>query len=80
MPRPITIAIATMGLIALMFWLGMGATGKDAAVVSNPLKSEYALTSPNLPLFEEHFLRLGTIDHGVTSGFNIPPVPLDDDR
>jgi hypothetical protein len=28
MRRPITIAIATMGLIALMFWLGMGATGK----------------------------------------------------
>jgi hypothetical protein len=51
MRRPISIAIATMGLIALMFWLGMGATGKDAAVVSNPLKSDYALTSdPYLPV------------------------------
>jgi hypothetical protein len=51
MRRPITIAIATMGLVALMFWLGMGATGKGAAVVSNPLKPEYALTSdPYLPV------------------------------
>ena len=51
MRRPITIAIAAMGLIALMFWLGMGATGKDAAVVNAPLKPEYALTSdPYLPV------------------------------
>jgi hypothetical protein len=50
MRRPTTIAIATMGLIALMFWLGMGATGKDADVVNAPLKPEYALTSdPYLP-------------------------------
>jgi hypothetical protein len=39
-----------MGLVALMFWLGTGAKGKDAAAVSSPLKSEYALTSdPYLP-------------------------------
>ena len=51
MGRPITIAIAAMGSIALVFWLGMGATGKDAAVVSDPLKPEYALTSdPYLPV------------------------------
>ena len=46
MRRPITIAIAAMGLIALMFWLGMGATGKDAAVVNAPLKPEYACRAP----------------------------------
>lgn len=45
MRRPITVAIATMGLIALMFWLGMGATGKGAAVVSSPQKPAYSLTS-----------------------------------
>jgi hypothetical protein len=28
MRRPITIAIATMGLVALMFWLGMARQGK----------------------------------------------------
>jgi hypothetical protein len=39
MRRPITIAIATMGLVALMFWLGMGATGKDAAVISDGTQS-----------------------------------------
>jgi hypothetical protein len=51
MRRPITIAIATMGLIALMFWLGTGATGKDADLVNAPLKPEYALTSdPHLPV------------------------------
>ena len=51
MRRPITIAIAAMGLVVLMFWLGMGATGKDAAVVNAPLKPEYALTSdPYLPV------------------------------
>ena len=43
--RPITIVIAASGLIALMFWLGIGATGKDSVVVSAPLKPEYALTS-----------------------------------
>jgi hypothetical protein len=46
-----SIAIATVSLIALMFWLGMGATGKDAAVVNAPLKPEYAFTSdPYLPV------------------------------
>jgi len=49
--RPITIVIAASGLIALMSWLGIGATGKDSVVVSAPLKPEYALTSdPYLPV------------------------------
>src|SRR3974377_647312 len=43
--RPITIVIAALGLIALMFWLCIGATGKDAVVVSAQLKPEYALIS-----------------------------------
>jgi hypothetical protein len=49
--RPIALAIAVTSLVAFMFWVGMGATGKDACRGQCPLKPEYVVTSnPYLPI------------------------------
>jgi len=51
MSRPVTVAIAIASFVALMFWLGMGATGKNAALVSARPKAEYAnMPHPYVPI------------------------------